>query len=128
MFRRKAGKKARGPVTDATEPMSAVWEGHRRRPRTLAGATILQIVPALREEPDARAAIEMRSFFVEEVLKAREKPTDNLLSAFANTTNDEGGKLSNFNDWPTSYLGRNERRLREYRDCHKTKQGDDDHT
>ena len=26
-------------------------------PRTLAGATILQIVPALREEPSARAAL-----------------------------------------------------------------------
>jgi len=38
--------------------MSAVWEGPRRRPRTLVGATVLQIVPALREELDARAAIE----------------------------------------------------------------------
>src|SRR5689334_5817464 len=29
----------------------------RNPPRTLAGATILQIVPALREEPDARTAL-----------------------------------------------------------------------
>ena len=38
--------------------MSAVWEGYRPQPRTLAGATILQIVPALRAEPEARTAIE----------------------------------------------------------------------
>jgi cytochrome P450 len=43
---------------------------------------------------DARAAIEMRSFFVEEVNRARENPSDNLLSAFANTTNDDGQTLS----------------------------------
>jgi glycosyltransferase involved in cell wall biosynthesis len=37
--------------------MSAGFEQAHRSPRTLAGATILQIVPALREEPNARTAI-----------------------------------------------------------------------
>jgi glycosyltransferase involved in cell wall biosynthesis len=38
--------------------MSAVWEDYQERPRTLAGATVLHIVPALREEPEARNAID----------------------------------------------------------------------
>jgi len=38
--------------------MSAVWESHQRRPRTLAGATVLQIVPQLHEEPEARLALD----------------------------------------------------------------------
>ena len=39
--------------------MSAVLEGYHRRPRTLAGATILQVVPTLHdEEPEARTAVE----------------------------------------------------------------------
>ena len=32
--------------------------GHRPLPRTLANATILQIVPSLRDEPAARIAVE----------------------------------------------------------------------
>ncbi len=39
--------------------MSADPRAHRALPRTLAGATILQIVPALRDEPAARAAVEV---------------------------------------------------------------------
>jgi glycosyltransferase involved in cell wall biosynthesis len=38
--------------------MSAVFEGYRLRPRTLAGATILQIVPALREDLATRLALD----------------------------------------------------------------------
>ena len=37
--------------------MSAVWEGYRLRPRTLAGATILQIVPGSREDAASRVAL-----------------------------------------------------------------------
>jgi glycosyltransferase involved in cell wall biosynthesis len=37
--------------------MSGGFDDVHRSPRTLAGATILQIVPALREEPDARTAL-----------------------------------------------------------------------
>jgi glycosyltransferase involved in cell wall biosynthesis len=37
--------------------MSAVWEENRPRARTLEGATVLQIVPALVEEPETRAAL-----------------------------------------------------------------------
>ena len=37
--------------------MSAAWDT-RRRPQTLAGATILQLVPSLCEEPEARSAIQ----------------------------------------------------------------------
>ena len=37
--------------------MSAVWEGYRARPRTLDGATMLHIVPSLREEPETRIAL-----------------------------------------------------------------------
>lgn len=37
--------------------MSAVWEGYRLRPRTLAGATILQIVPGRREDAASRVAL-----------------------------------------------------------------------
>ena len=38
--------------------MSAAWEDYQERPRTLAGATVLHIVPALREDPEARGAID----------------------------------------------------------------------
>lgn len=39
--------------------MSYGYDDTQARPRTLAGATILQIVPALREEPMARAAVDV---------------------------------------------------------------------
>jgi glycosyltransferase involved in cell wall biosynthesis len=39
--------------------MSADPYGQRNLPRTLAGATILQIVPSLQDEPAARAAVEV---------------------------------------------------------------------
>lgn len=37
--------------------MSAIWEGYRLRPRTLAGATVLQIVPELRDDAATRIAL-----------------------------------------------------------------------
>jgi len=37
--------------------MSAVWEHSRSLPRTLDGATILHVVPSLREQPEAHAAL-----------------------------------------------------------------------
>ena len=39
--------------------MSAAFDTEQAPRRTLAGATILQIVPALREAPDARAAVDV---------------------------------------------------------------------
>lgn len=39
--------------------MSADPRGQRPLPRTLAGATVLQIVPSLRDEPAARSAVEI---------------------------------------------------------------------
>jgi glycosyltransferase involved in cell wall biosynthesis len=44
-------------ASDGDRPVSAGFEDARVARRTLAGATILQIVSALREEPGARAAI-----------------------------------------------------------------------
>ena len=43
---------------------------------------------------DARTTIEMRSFFIKEINKARENPSDNLLSALANAENDDGETLT----------------------------------
>ena len=47
--RRKQAPKARGPIA----------VGRQRQPRSLAGATILQLVPALRDDPPGRAAVDI---------------------------------------------------------------------
>ena len=44
-------------TTEEVSSVSNESDDTHAPPRTLAGATILQIVPALREEPSARAAL-----------------------------------------------------------------------
>lgn len=55
-------------------------------PRTLAGATILQIVPALDEEPDARAALNVAHMLLQAgartLVASREGPLVNELNAY----------------------------------------------
>ena len=50
-------------------------------PRTLAGATILQIVPALREEPSARAALDVAAALLQSGARALVAAEDGPLAA-----------------------------------------------
>src|SRR3979411_2922719 len=50
-------------------------------PRTLAGATILQIVPALREEPSARAALTVAAALLQSGARALVAAEDGPLAA-----------------------------------------------
>jgi glycosyltransferase involved in cell wall biosynthesis len=69
--------------------MSSVSNDHgdtQAHPRTLAGATVLQIVPALREEPVARAAVDVAAALLQSgaraLIAAEEGPLVSELKAF----------------------------------------------
>ena len=61
--------------------MSNDHEDTHVSPRTLAGATVLQIVPALREDPVARMAVDVASALVQSGARAMVAAQDGPLAA-----------------------------------------------
>ena len=73
-------------TTEEVSSVSNESDDTHAPPRTLAGATILQIVPALREEPSARAALTVAAALLQSgaraLIAAEDGPLGSELKAF----------------------------------------------
>src|SRR3954466_11519777 len=73
-------------MTEEVSSVSNESDDTHAPPRTLAGATILQIVPALREEPSARAALTVAAALLQSgaraLIAAEDGPLGSELKAF----------------------------------------------
>ena len=66
---------------EGTSAVSNDPDATHAHPRTLAGATVLQIVPALREEPVARAAVNVASALLQSGARALVAAEDGPLAS-----------------------------------------------